>query len=333
MTKPNDIPSPAKLDLAQPPLRRRLLTRRRFLKLLAGSVTASACGGLYANRIEPHWIEVVRRDLPLENLPDALAGRTLALVSDLHIGPVVDGDYIRGAISRINDLRPDLLAITGDFMTSRAGEQIDNVADVLGGLHRPPLGTFACLGNHDYGHGWFQPAVARNLAGRLAGLNIRVLRNELAEVGQLQVLGMHDLWARDYGVPGGSVYRARHEAGHEEGISHVAPPGNLFDLEAVLPAVDPGRPAIMLMHNPDGVDAGDWSSFRGWILAGHSHGGQVDLPLYGPPLLPLHNPRYARGEIDLGAGQRLYVNRGLGYLWRVRFNCRPEITLFTLRRA
>jgi predicted MPP superfamily phosphohydrolase len=94
--------------------------------------------------------------------------------------------------------------------------------------------------------------------------------------------------------------------------------------------LDPARPGLALAHNPDCVDEPGWGGFAGWVLAGHTHGGQCKAPLFPPPALYLRNRRYAAGAVDLGGGRHLYVNRGLGYVQRVRFNARPEITLFRL---
>ena len=76
-----------------------------------------------------------------------------------------------------------------------------------------------------------------------------------------------------------------------------------------------------------------WQGYRGWVLAGHTHGGQCRPPFLPAPIVPVRNRRYTRGEIDLSDGRRLYISRGLGYTWRVRFNVRPEVTLFTLQSA
>lgn len=81
--------------------------------------------------------------------------------------------------------------------------------------------------------------------------------------------------------------------------------------------------------NPDAVARPIWSGYRGWILSGHTHGGQCKPPGFAPPLLPVANKRYTAGEFDLKDGRHLYINRGLGYLIRARFNARPEITAFT----
>lgn len=87
---------------------------------------------------------------------------------------------------------------------------------------------------------------------------------------------------------------------------------------------------MALCHNPDGVDDPGWAGFRGWILAGHTHGGQCKPPWFDSPILPVQDRRSTSAPFELGNGRRLYLNRGIGYLRRVRFNCRPEITLFEL---
>jgi predicted MPP superfamily phosphohydrolase len=270
----------------------------------AGTFAAGAAGvGLYTWRVEPHWVEVVRRDMPVPGLPAALEGKTLAHVSDLHVGPQVDDDYLSAALRRVSSLQPDVVAITGDFMSCSGGEQVDHAARVLENLSPPPLGCFAALGNHDYGHGWADAEVAGRLAVRLDGLGIRLLRNASADAGGLRVVGLDDLW------------------------------GPNFRPADVLPAVRPGEPAVVLCHNPDAADLPVWGSFRGWVLAGHTHGGQCKPPFLRPPMLPVKNRRYTAGAFDLGDGRWMYINRGLGHLLRVRFNVRPEITLFRLVAA
>jgi predicted MPP superfamily phosphohydrolase len=89
---------------------------------------------------------------------------------------------------------------------------------------------------------------------------------------------------------------------------------------------------LVLCHNPDVCDLDVWNNYRGWILAGHTHGGQVKPPFLKPPILPVKNKRYDAGEIDLNDGRTLYINRALGNLYQVRFNVRPEITVFKLAK-
>lgn len=279
------------------PRRRPFVTRRRFLAA-SGLAAGGTC--LYTWRVEPHWIEVVERDLPIAGLPSALRGRVLVQISDLHVGSAVDTDYLISAVKRVSSLNPTMTVITGDFMTCHGVEYIDRVLQVLENLNPGPLGCFAIFGNHDYSLSWSQTNVADELAQRLTSTRIQVLRNEFRVVEGLQLVGIDDLWSP------------------------------CFKPNAVVPHVNWSRPALTLCHNPDGVDHYGLSACRGWILSGHTHGGQCKPPFLPPPLLPVANRRYTAGEFDLGNGRRLYINRGLGHLLRVRFNVRPEITAFRL---
>ncbi len=259
--------------------------------------------GLYTWRVEPHWIEVVQRDLPIDGLPPALQDQVLVQISDLHAGDSVDTDYLIAAVKQASALRPALTVLTGDFMTCEDLEHIKTVTRIIEELKPGPLGGFAILGNHDYSLGWSRSEVADALSLRLSDLGLSVLRNECRTVEGLQLVGLDDLWSP------------------------------CFKPAAVLGKVDWAKPALTLCHNPDGVDRPALAACRGWILSGHTHGGQCKPPFLPPPLLPVANRRYTSGEFDLGNGRRLYINRGLGHLLRVRFNVRPEITAFRLRAA
>lgn len=279
------------------------MTRRKFLKRAAQSMLGTAVVTFgYTWRIEPHWIEIVRRSLPIANLPSELVGKTLVQISDLHVGPVVDEQYIIGAMQRVSSLQADILTITGDFMTPITSEQIEPVMNVLKHLTPGRLASVAVLGNHDYGKGWRTPEVADLLTRHLTGNGIRVLRNEVLNLKGLHIAGMDDLWAKR------------------------------FNPTPALAQLERSGASLVLCHNPDSVDFPIWNSYQGWILAGHTHGGQCSTPFIGPPIIPVKNPRYTSGEIDLFDGKKLYINRGLGYLHRMRFNARPEITLFRLER-
>jgi predicted MPP superfamily phosphohydrolase len=246
---------------------------------------------------------VVRRDLPIADLPSALEGRTLVQLSDLHIGPEVDDHYIVHWFDRVREMAPDLVVFTGDFMTCKADEQIDHAADVLRHVPHGRLGTAAILGNHDYGRGYGNRLVAERMAEVLGDLGVRVLRNERVEIAGLSILGIEDLWC--------PLFR---------------------DHWKLWPDFSADRPSLVLCHNPDTVDKPIWQGYRGWILAGHTHGGQCRIPFYGAPVVPVENKQYVAGEYDVGAGRRLYINRGLGHLLPLRLNARPEVTVFTLRR-
>ena len=275
-------------------------TRRRFLTTAGGLIAGGMGLGLYAWRVEPHWISIAQRDLAIAHLPAAWVGKRLIQISDLHVGPIVDAEYMAAAINLVSALRPDMTVLTGDFMTCHGGEQVDAVARVLQRLAPAPLGCFAILGNHDYALRWSRADVADNLVRRLADLGIPTLRNECRIVAGLQLVGLDDLW------------------------------GPNFRPAAVLPRVNWKGATLTLCHNPDAVDLPAFSACRGWVLSGHTHGGQCKPPFLPSPVVPVKNKRYTSGEFELGGGRRLYINPGLGYSRRVRFNMRPEITVFRL---
>lgn len=277
--------------------------RKWMLGAAAGGATLAAGAAAYTWRIEPHWVRVTHVPMPLKGLPDALVGRRLAQVSDLHVGPVVDNAYLRGALRLLDELSPDYLVLTGDFMTCRREEEIPLTIQTLNDSPVGKLPTFAILGNHDYGVTFHDLEVARRLTDGLEGLGCQVLRNSSTEIDGLQIAGTGDLWAGE------------------------------CDLYTTLGRVDHSRPAICLAHNPDIADAEGWTTFSGWILSGHTHGGQCRLPLLGAPILPVRNHLYSAGRIRLSGERTLYVNRGLGYKRRLRFGVRPEITVFTLQQA
>ena len=282
----------------------RRVNRRDFLKLgaLAGVSSAAGVGG-YTWLVEPHWEQIVERDLPIANLPATLAGMRLVQISDVHVGPRVDDDYLIDALDRATALRPDIVIVTGDFISyrhERGDAQFNQLRNVLAHLPRGRLATLGILGNHDYGRNWSEPEVAKRVVGEAERAGMRVLRNEVATVHGLDVVGVDDLWAR-------------------RSDTKRALEGRTSDA------------AIALCHNPDGLDELSWGDYKGWVLAGHTHGGQCKPPFLPPPMLPVRNKRYTAGEIPLADGRRLYINRGLGHLIQVRFNVRPEITAFTLR--
>lgn len=276
--------------------RRRLVTRRRFFATAAAAIVGV---GVYTWQVEPRWAELVERKFPIANLPPHLVGKKIVHLSDIHVGPV-SATYLESWFREIATWNPAMILISGDFMSAKRAERIDDTIRQLEQLPNVELGTVAVLGNHDYGADWKNLTVADELAGRLSKLGIRVLRNDCVETGGLQILGVDDLWSGE------------------------------FDLAETFANYDPNRAAIALCHNPDGVDRPGWETYRGWILAGHTHGGQCKAPFLPPPMLPVRNRRYTRGEFELDGGRRLYISRGIGHIMKVRFNVRPEVTVFEL---
>lgn len=276
---------------------KKLITRRRFL---TGLIAAPLFTGLYSWRVEPTWVEFVHRKMPIANLPPSLVGKSLVQLSDLHIGRDVGNDYLRRTFNAVGLLKPAIVVYTGDFISYAGEETLRQLGDLVAHFPRGRLGTMAVLGNHDYGVNWNEPMVAARVAGLLTAAGCTVLRNQVTDVAGLKIVGMDDLWA-----------------------------GRL-ELGRGLSILSPNDPAMVLSHNPDTCDLPGWANYRGWILSGHTHGGQCKPPFLPPPLLPVKNRRYTAGEFELSAGRRLYINRGVGNLAGVRFNVRPEVTVFEL---
>lgn len=275
------------------------ISRRSFL-YSAGGTFAAGLGALgYATGIEPEWLEVVEHPLPVPDLPEQWKGKTVLHLSDLHAGDRVSASYLRGVFARARDLKPDLVVYTGDFIDTDPS-RLEEITGILRELPLGSVATFGVLGNHDYGAGWSQKDLASELRSILRARGIRILDNASADLSGLVIAGCDDLWAR----------RCRTE-------------------QAVRAHRD-GAALLALAHNPDIADDPAWQGKRGVILSGHTHGGQCRAPFLPPFVLPVKNKRYAAGFYDLEPGRSLYISRGVGHLTKVRFNVRPEMTLFTL---
>jgi len=297
------------------------VNRRRFLAIGAGAAAAAAAVGVYAWQIE-------RRPMPLENLPPSLEGTTLLQVSDVHVGPRVSSDYLMRAFETGRALAPDFVAFTGDFVSYRSPHEITELARVLRVAPRGRLATVASLGNHDYGRNWRSISVADEVSRVATDAGMVVLRNDVRTLGGLQFAGLADFWSPEFGPHHGMPPTG----------ALVAPNPSRFaradtDASDALRLLAADAPTIVLSHNPDVQDLPIWNGVRGWVLAGHTHGGQVKPPFLPPPVLPVKNKRYTAGAFDVGPGRTMYINRGLGFLVQVRFDVRPELTLFTLTRA
>lgn len=279
------------------------LSRRGFLKMLrnvaAGYTLAGAAGYLYGTQLEVNWLAVRRLSLAIRNLPAAAEGLRVVHLTDFHLRPVTEIDAIRRAVAVANSLKPDLIALTGDYVTVSA-DDIDELAPALAELNARH-GVFACLGNHDL---WTNRAVVQHGLER-AGLPVLVNRGLAlpASAGGLYLAGLDDAWS---GAP---------------------------DLSQALAGCPADAPALLLAHEPDFVD--EWSQ-DGRVavqLAGHSHGGQVRVPGLGAIITPQYGRKYDYGLYRVGATW-LYTNPGIGLAAPgVRLNCRPEVTEITLTRA
>jgi predicted MPP superfamily phosphohydrolase len=250
--------------------------------------------------LEPARLKVRRIDVPLERWPRALDGLRIAVVSDLHTGaPHVDERKVERVVAKVNAAGPDIVALVGDYADPSGpfAQPVapEAVAAILGGL-RAPLGVFAVLGNHDWHHYGGRVPDALRKAG------IEVLENDAVAVER----GGEVLW-----VAGLADMRERRA-----------------DETVALAMVPAGQALIALTHDPDMFprlrDRADVT------LAGHTHGGQVNIPLLRGQIAPTSHG-YTGGEVREGRGY-MYVSRGVGTTGLpIRLAAPPEIALLTLR--
>ena len=172
-----------------------MFTRRRALKSLFAAGTAAAFTGLYTWRWEPHWLEFTYPPLPLRGLPPELEGRTLAHITDTHIGPEVDDDYVIQSFRRTQEQSPDFVAFTGDWISYRDERQFDQLRRVLAHMPRGRLGTVGILGNHDYGRSWRMLDVADEVSRIAREAGVTILRNQAVTLAGLRFIGLDDLWS------------------------------------------------------------------------------------------------------------------------------------------
>jgi len=281
------------------------MNRRKYIKQTFWGITGLGLfSGLYTWQIEPFWLEFVKLKMPINNLPDELIGKTLMQISDIHIGDRFDYHFIIDSFKKAKELEPDFVVYTGDYVSLSNDEvQYDKLQETLKNIVHGRLGTLGILGNHDYGKNWSQISIANNIADKLEQSGIKVLRNESVELNGINFIGFDDYWGRN------------------------------FNPEKAMNGFDKTKANIALCHNPDVCDLDIWRDYNSWILSGHTHGGQVKPPFLRPPMLPVKNKKYSAGQIELNNGRTLYINRALGHLWQVRFNVRPEITIFELQQA
>ena len=279
-----------------------LLTRRSFL---SGSLAASAALALYSNEIARHEIDVTHQTFSIRNLPSAFDGFRIVQFSDIHLAEYTEDFFLDEVIDRVNALQPDLLLITGDFV-SRGPLSMDvtysaaaRCAAMLSRLTCPE--RYGILGNHDAMVG------SRIVRDHMENNGLPMLVNEYVRIergGAHVILSGLDDWS--FGRP---------------------------NLTKAVPE-NPDAPVILMVHEPDyAVHIANHR--RGplvdLVLSGHTHGGQIRLPGLRPLALPPLGRIFPEGHFVVGQMQ-LYVNRGLGTVGLpMRLNCPPEITVATLR--
>jgi predicted MPP superfamily phosphohydrolase len=279
-------------------------TRRKFL--IGTGVTAAGLA-LYSGEIARHELDIVERPIAIANLPSSFHDYRIVQLSDIHLDEYTEPFFLEHIVHKVNALAPDLVLLTGDFITHGSltfiagGHALHRCAEILTTLTAPL--RYAILGNHDVS---FNAAMVTRA---LTAHGTPVLVNQYLPVerkgDRLWLCGVDD-----------------------PGTSHP-------NLDLALPT-KPDGPVILMAHEPDYADdvlAHPRGPLVDFMLAGHSHGGQIRLPFLGPLILPPMGEKYPEGLYRFNRMQ-LYVNRGIGTVGLpFRLNCPPEITLITLQPA
>ena len=296
--------------------RHKSLHRSLFNMGISG-ITLTNSGSL----IEPQWVEITQHEISIANLPPAFEGFSIVQLTDLHHSSIVTLDYLQACFQQVVDLQPDLVVMTGDYITYQE-EYAQPVAQAIGEtIIEAGIPTYAVLGNHDHWNSdwnddWNNDSDAdvfplRNrwkgdgleVTNAFTAEGIKVLVNESTPLqrgsDRLWLVGCGDFLAGD------------------------------FDLECALEALPPTEePRFLLMHNPQPIESIAHHGFD-LVLSGHTHGGQISLPFVPPKV----GRKYLAGLFYVGAS-RLYVCRGLGVTGvPIRFMTTPEIACFRLARS
>jgi predicted MPP superfamily phosphohydrolase len=260
-----------------------------------------ACLGFWVVLIEPNRLVVHPEAIRIDSWPSEFNGLRVAMISDIHTGgPFINDQKLKTIVETTNALNPDLIVLLGDYMSGNSwhSHRVEPGITAAGLKNlRAPLGVYAVLGNHDW---WYSGTRVR---GAFEANGIRVLDDEVTEIKwhdkSFWLVGLADLWTR---------------------------PQHINETLAKVPA---GSTIIALTHNPDIFPRLPQSVPL--LLAGHTHGGQVNFPLFGTPIVPSRfGPKYTAAHL-FEDGHHLFVTTGIGTsILPVRFRVPPEIVILTI---
>jgi hypothetical protein len=276
-----------------------IFSRRSFIKLItaAGTLPLGVGSALaYARNIEPWRLSVERVTLQSARVPRELAGLKIGHISDLHLGSPIGDAFVKRAVRELAALKPDLVVLTGDLV--HYSGLAPRLAAVLQDF-RAPLGSYITFGNHDH---WNDAAAITTALSESGHLLLNNARQSFHINGTpLHLVGVDDIWERKH------------------------------DLNHALGSVPHGEPAVLLAHEPDFADEAAARFPFIAQLSGHTHGGQVRLPIRGDVARVPFGRKYVMGRFVIN-GMQLYVTRGIGMSAPYfRFLCPPEVTLLTLQ--
>jgi uncharacterized protein len=276
------------------------MNRRSFLKAAA---LAAVGFPLYAAEISRHEISIERRTIQLDRLPEQFHGLKIVQISDFHYAEYTEPIFLREIVREVNRLKPDVVLLTGDFVTTGLFSQRSTngfaykCAEVLSKIECPL--RYSVLGNHDA---------------------------TFARAAVIDALSLHDLHLLDNAFsPLERDGKRLWFAGSGDVVFHQ------MDLDQAIPPASrtDGEPVILMVHEPDVLPLVARRNVD-LMVSGHTHGGQVRFPFLPAMMLPEYGRQYVEGLFRHGPTQ-LYVNRGIGTVGLpFRFNCPPEITEITL---
>jgi len=288
-------------------------TRRKVIvNGFRGAVVLGAGKGFY--NTTPLHIDLVGKEIKIDGLPESFRGLKIAQLSDLHASTIVSNSLFEKAAQLVKSKKPDLIFLTGDyvsgatrFLSGHVGEfnkrHLDECIDSLARLEAP-LGIYGVLGNHDFWSG--EEAVKTIMRVFTKSLKVKWLRNESVTIEKgsdsLDLLGVDDYWAPSCSL--GKAYKG----------------------------LDSRSVKILLSHNPDINEEIELLGKRiDLVMSGHTHGGQVVVPLIGQPVIPSKYGQKYRAGLVRDGGRQTYISRGIGHLLvPLRINCPPEVTILTL---
>ena len=276
------------------------LTRREFLRwAVAAAAVGVSVPPVYGNLVEVWAYEVTETVIRIKDLPERFEGFRIAQVSDVHHSRLVSIEEVRRVVALANGARADMVALTGDYTTDQS-KYVEPCAEALAEL-KAPEGVWAVLGNHD--HRTDGPLTRAALRRR----GIEVLTNQNTELRRgadvLQLAGVDDWgWGK-------------------------------ADFARAMRGVDTSRPSLMLSHEPMALDVPETRGVS-LILSGHTHGGQINLPVVGAPAAYVwEHLKHLRGLYE-SEGTQLYVSRGTGVIGvPIRLGAPPEVAVIRLQRA
>jgi predicted MPP superfamily phosphohydrolase len=274
------------------------LSRRRFLRGLVATPLIGVAGlSAYASLVEPYHYWISETDIFIRNLPERFENFRITQLTDIHHSRILGIDQVRHVVDLALRTKPDMFVLTGDYATTYI-HFIEPCAEALASLNAPE-GVWAVLGNHDH---YTDPELT---ARALERQHIVVLNNANTTLQRgpdsLQLSGIDD-WS-----------------------------WNAADWKRAFTGLKPATPTILLSHQPSVLDL-DQTQNVSLILSGHTHGGQIRVPLLGAPArLAMRDLKYDRGLFRKGETQ-LYVSSGTGEIGLpVRFGARPEIAVIRLK--